>query len=435
MNKILQGDALEKLKELDKESIDTVITDPPYGLEFMGKDWDSFSDNEALQEWTKQWALEALRVAKPGAIMLCFGGTRTFHRIACGIEDAGWEIRDTMMWLYGSGFPKSHNIGKAVDKLQGNERKRVRRAKSEQRPNADKNRDKNKAVGGFAMSDNKYKTKGTSEWEGYGTALKPAYEPILVAMKPLNGTYAENALKHGVAGLNIDEGRVEYGNETDSRIGTDAKAGGSKKSMYGDYSNVKDKNIKMYKNDGRFPANIVHDGSDEVVSEFPNSKSSGGKFKKDDYKEKRTSTNFTRGDFIGRNDSGSAARFFYCAKASKSERNMGLEEFKKIDGKKLSGGGGTKSEKADAYQARKTSRKNTHPTVKPLALMEYLVKLTKMPSKDQVYLDPFIGSGTTAMAVVKQDRNYIGIEQDKEYIKIAKARIKAVEKDKEQKLL
>jgi len=257
-------------------------------------------------------------------------------------------------------------------------------------------------------------TKGTSEWEGWGTALKPAHEPIVVARKPLSEkNVALNVLKWGTGGINIEACRIGYGNETDNRIGTDAKARGGKESLFGGYSNVKDKDIKMYKSQGRFPANLIHDGSDEVVGLFPDSKSTGGTNKISLDSPVNTGGGNAYTHF---GDSGSAARFFYCAKASKSERNYGcdgLEEKQQWQ----KGGTGT------GISARESVvNKNNHPTVKPVKLMEYLVRL--VTRKGGIVLDPFLGSGTTAIACVKEGMKFIGIEQDEDYIKIAKARLK-----------
>ena len=367
----MQGDCIEVMKTLESNSVDTVITDPPYGLEFMGKEWDAFTDNEAFQEWTRQWATEALRVVKPGAMMLCFGGTRTFHRIACGIEDAGWEIRDTMMWLSGSGFPKSHNTGKKLP-----------------------------------------------EWDGWGTALKPAFEPIIVAMKPRDGTFVENALKWGVAGLNIDDGRVP----TDDNVTINTWDNGAKPFGNGagnPYSGREESR-------GRWPANIMHDGSEEALKGFPEQKS-GAMKKPYEYTNSGYSLGAPAGETrqIHGSSSGSAARFFYCAKASKKERNAGLEGM--AEGQTKGGGGlnNTPDDVCGKYGSIKAKQQNTHPTVKPLSLMVYLARLTSTPTGG-VVLDPFMGSGTTGMACKKVGRDFIGIELDPHYYEIAEKRIASI---------
>lgn len=358
-NKILCGDSLEVLKDFEDNYFDSVVTDPPYGLAFMGKKWDY--DVPQVELWK-----EVYRVLKAGGHILSFAGSRTYHRMAVNIEDAGFEIRDMLGWLYGSGFPKSHNIGKAVDKLQGNDRKIVGKRKD----GVGKVND-----GGIlrinALSENEKgmqkefdETKGNSKWEGWGTALKPAHEPIVMARKPFNTSVAENVLTHGTGGINIDECRV----------------GGK---------------------EGRFPANIIHDGSEEVLEVFQES-----------------------------------SRFFYCAKASKAERNMGLDE---LSTKQTTGGGGLTAPKdkdgnyivsgskgtAGKYGSAKAPQKNYHPTVKPIKLMEYLVRL--VTPKEGIVLEPFAGSGTTLIACKQQGFNYIGIEREQEYCDIAEARLKAVQ--------
>jgi len=323
--KLIQGDCIEVMKKLEANSVDTVITDPPYGLEFMGKEWDSFTDNQAFQEWTRQWATEALRVAKPGAMMLCFGGTRTFHRIACGIEDAGWEIRDTMMWLYGSGFPKSYNMSKGMDKYlktgnaswngTGDSSKGALgysklQHKQGYRPNDYSDKHQHKAE----ITEDRAKL-----WDGWGTALKPAFEPIIVAMKPREGTYVENALKWGVAGLNINGGRVPTNGES---VTINTWDNGAK--PFGDGAG--NPYTGREETEGRWPANIIHDGSEEVLEGFPESKSTNSVRKNNaGWGTKGIYGTGNAQDSYGFDDKGSAARFFYTAKASKKERNAGLD--------------------------------------------------------------------------------------------------------------
>jgi site-specific DNA-methyltransferase (adenine-specific) len=388
IDQVILGDSLEVLKEIPDNSIDTIITDPPYGLEFMGKEWDSFgSDLQKYQEWTRQWASEVLRVAKPGAIMLAFGGTRTFHRMGCGIEDAGWEIRDTLMWIYGQGFPKSLNIGKEVDKLQGNEREVVGKIDTKRLEHMYRVRVEQGYRPNIAHASG-IRTKGFSEWEGYGTALKPAYEPIIMAMKPIDGTFAENALKWGVAGLNINEARIEIDKrkEIDKRCVTGINNISRGKHNGGVAIAPDGNNYPMYK-EGRFPANVL---LDEVSAEMLDEQSDG------------------------------VSRFFYVAKASKSERDAGLEEREQQD-VKVTNYYGLPRDNGSIREI--PQRRNNHPTVKPIKLIDYLVKLTKMPNPNQIYLDPFLGSGTTAIAVVLNGRHFIGIEKEPEYVEIAKKRI------------
>ena len=412
VNKVYQGDCLEVMKELPDNSVDSVVTDPPYELGFMGKKWDNSGISYNVEMWQ-----EALRVLKPGGYLLSFGGSRTYHRMACVIEDAGFEIRDMIEWVYGSGFPKSHNIGKAVDKLRGNERKEI--------PN-------NRHGGGssdiFPERNNFTTTKGTSEWEGWGTALKPAHEPICMARKPLSEkTIAKNVLKWGTGGLNIDGCRVGTNENLGRKEGTPCE------NVYELGINKKKKNrlIDNSTGKGRFPANFIHDGSDEVVGLFPDSKSSGGSGKASqktapngiygNYKEGHKSQNLG-----GLGDSGSASRFFYCAKASKSERNAGLEGFeeRKQDLSRKEGNPGGDNPRNRGVN----KRKNNHPTVKPIKLMEYLIKLVS--KEGATVLDPFGGSGTTGIACKKNNRNFILIEKEKEYVEIAKKRIEKCEVQK-----
>jgi DNA modification methylase len=599
---ILCGDSLEVLKTLEANSIDSVVTDPPYGLSFMGKHWDY--DVPQVELWR-----EVYRVLKPGGHLLSFAGTRTQHRMAVNIEDAGFEIRDMIAWVYGSGFPKSLNIGKAVDKIQGNERDFI----SENYRG--KNAGKKSGIMGQTVERIDIVTKGNSPWEGWGTALKPSWEsltvarkaiehrteteyntnicqtllastakqismlnlsepkeglsiaqwiaeknistlgdlseamgilqfyttentnlnivlswlnilaenwiamnististklntitelkildslewvsileniipvkdnqidgwsadvynaisllnalelklkhtlehsvednatflaglevlrpkldPIVLARKPLGEkTIAANVLKWGTGGLNIDG----------SRITTTENLNGGMYSGTGKAKTVADHNWGFQKRDGeytqptgRFPANLIHDGSDEVVGLFPDSKSTGG----------QASTPSGFGEFGGgtrtvekRNpglgDSGSAARFFYCAKSSKSERNKGLEGFEDGVSKKYSGGiaSAVNSDPHGMSGGGERLMKNHHPTVKPVRLMQYLVKL--VTPKGGTVLDPFTGSGTTGIACKLEGFEFIGIEREQEYVDIAQARIEAWEPDKQETLL
>ena len=409
--RFIRGDCNKKLNKLKKNSIDTCITDPPYGINFMGKKWDY--DIPSVKTFKK-----IFRVLKPGAMLLCFGGSRTFHRIAVNIEDAGFQLRDTIMWIYSTGFPKSYDISKGIDKAAG--------AEFEKSPASGVGFMNAEVAGGYNVTKNKLTLKGeksdsAKEWQGYGTALKPAFEPIILAMKPLDGNFVNNALTHGVAGLNIDGGRVG----TSKRIpASPAKAHNG---FEGKAFKIKERSTSesgFNPNIGRFPANIIHDGSEEVVRGFPDTMPSKSGIRKNKSgmgihdTEKNT---FGKGDvFGGFDDSGSASRFFYCAKASKKERNAGLEGVsKKESGFKNSSGRGL----SRSNQYKKLLNENTHPTVKPLALMEYLCKITR-PPHNGIVLDPFMGSGTTGIACKKIGRQFIGIEKDKEYFRIARQRIK-----------
>jgi site-specific DNA-methyltransferase (adenine-specific) len=315
LNRVHQGDCLELMKEIDDNSIDAIVTDPPYGLSFMGKKWDYDVPNQEIWQ-------ECLRVLKPGGYLLAFAGTRTQHRMAVRIEDAGFEIRDMIAWVYGSGFPKSLNVGKAVDKLQGNEREDLG-ANNNQRLNKP---DIDVYEAGIRGKEARL-TKGTSEWEGWGTALKPALEPITVARKPLSEkTVAENCLKWGVGGINIDGCRVEHNEPEVITNRTVPKSSGEKMGMFAENGKLASPNQM-----GRFPANLIHDGSDEVVSLFPNTKSGGG-----DRNSKGKTDLFNGFGNTGVErpfpaSEGSASRFFYCAKSSKSERNRGCDVLEEKD--------------------------------------------------------------------------------------------------------
>jgi len=268
-NKIIQGDCLEELKKLPDNSVDAVVTDPPYGLKFMGKKWDY--DVPQVEMWK-----EALRVLKPGAFLLSFAGTRTYHRMVCGIEDAGFEIRDCIQWLYGSGFPKSLNIGKQVDKMQGNEREVLEphgRYKHSFKDHKGKFVNTRDADGNKRI--NVKLTKGNSEWEGWGTALKPAVEPIVVARKPLSEkNVASNVLKWGTGGINIDGCRVGDEEMKPQSSGKTSKAFNLNEQQRKSNTGIlKENDISDNIPQKRFPANLIHDGSEEVVSKFPDTKS------------------------------------------------------------------------------------------------------------------------------------------------------------------
>ena len=486
------GDNAETLKQYPDNHFDSIVTDPPYGIEFMGKDWDKHTG--ALETWN-----ECFRVLKPGGHILAFSASRTYHHLATNIEAVGFEIRDQIMWLYGSGFPKSMNIGKAIDKKLGNERVAVGKRTRNVKPFDDGNGwNSNNTTGNYIY------TKGNSEYEGWGTALKPAHEPIVMARKPLSEkSIVDNVLKHNTGGINIDESRVETEDKTqrvnrgvewgvrNDKSGNEPKVYGSTKGRYPanvmhdgseevlegfpDTKNTKGKSrhepivmarkplsentvaenvlkhgtgginidgcrIGVSGNDpnhrkidnkntlgttfgskdeiksvstgksqlgeqGRFPANIIHDGSEEVLEGFPNTKSG---------KDKNPTTKNVSG-FFGQDmgyyskdanygDSGSAARFFYCPKVSRTERHIGFEQ-------------------TQATTDSTKSLSNNHPTVKPVALMKYLITL--ITPKGGKVLDPFNGSGSTGMACVELGYEYTGCELDPDYIEISKARIEA----------
>lgn len=408
------GDCLEILKDYPDNHFDSVVTDPPYGLAFMNKKWDY--DVPSIEIWQ-----EVLRVLKPGGHLLSFGGSRTYHRMACRIEDAGFEIRDCIMWLYGSGFPKSLDISKAIDKQAGAERKIVGTKIEHNIKGSGDNSRLMTSSGkreGININITEPATEEAKQWEGWGTALKPAHEPIIMARKPLSEkNIAENILKWGVGGINIDECRIELGPEGKTKGGCN-----SKNSMwFGEGNKTKEDNSI-----GRFPANLILDEEAgqllDQQSGISQSKSSyrglqhsgrhGGLADLDSNIKEGTNT------IRGHDDLRGASRFFYCAKASKKERNIGLEDF---ETKKVSDG--RQKEVDSAFQRGKTERHNTHPTVKPVKLMEYLVKL--ITPKNGIVLDPFMGSGSTGIAAKSLGFKFCGIEQNNEYFRIAEARIES----------
>jgi DNA modification methylase len=535
------GDCLEMMRDMADNSVDAVVTDPPYGLSFMGKEWDH--GVPGVPFWT-----EALRVLKPGGYLLAFGGTRTFHRLAVAIEDAGFEIRDCLSWLYGSGFPKSHNIGKAVDKIQGNERKVLEKIKPAGFKTAASGYKDNKAWSGIS-------TKGNSEWEGWGTALKPAWEPIIMARKPMSEkTVAANVLKWDVGGLNIDSSRVPaynseheqsnipdrkscqgIGSEENTRgrslcglrnlreessqvevadrtgevadymrsgvsVGNDANAcqpkmaGGnvdrqsdgvsalasprSESSGQGTTSDaVAEGNCRASTGDGAQTGAMANDQGarsprqrEQVGQSAGESGAAGGgksrqgtspsasaigetgsgkqasasrvgkgeslgrwpanlvlSYPEDEYDADgnllpNPGSDEVLAGFPGEGDK-SAARFFYCAKASKDERNAGLEgmEEKMREGNRPNSPDDSGRWPDHDHGIRGA---NNHPTVKPVSLMRWLVRMVTPP--DGVVLDPFCGSGSTGVAAVREGFRFIGIEMNPEYVLIAELRIAGV---------
>lgn len=425
MYRLELGDCIEKMKEMSSNSIDCIVTDPPYEIGFMNKSFDKTGIAHNIEMWK-----ECLRVLKPGGYLLSFSATRTYHRMVCAIEDAGFEVRDCLMWIYGSGFPKSHNVGLGIDKYYGYEN-RGRAIPTASTYQASDIEEKNKLTGN-KVDDYVGKTELGKKYSGYGTALKPAYEPIVMCRKPFKGTVAENVIKYGTGAINIDACRVGEGT-------------GEVKSV--EYPNIKGDNYNgEYKDKvkyeiedkGRFPANIIHDGSDEVVSLFPESNSKGKSYSKEDYEEKPTSTPFKRGDLFVRGDSGSAARFFYCAKANKKDRDEGCDslEEKEIAGKGNGLGrscaicGASIMDPCDCPERTfvNPKKKNHHPTVKPTDLMRYLVRMV-CPEGGTV-LDPFNGSGSTGKAAILEGFNYIGIDMDESYIEISKSRIEHILRQK-----
>lgn len=442
--KLYYGSMLDMLEHIEPNSIDSVVTDPPYELNFMGKGWDNVGVSFQPDTWKRCY-----EVLKPGGYLLAFGGSRTFHRIAVAIEDAGFEIRDTIMWIYGSGFPKSMNIGLAVDKKNGVESPVVGQNQGILKKQAKDLREGHRKIvdslnNGAENRNNGFKTvsadikEAQNEWKGWGTCLKPSFEPIIVARKPLNGTLVDNVLTYGVGGLNIDECRVpmskvdfnEITNKASKNPVNNYKYNESKK--YGDYK----LDIATLPNEqGRFPANTIltYDETDyeEVCGGFPQSKgassqnnySNGSIYRGQSLQESSTKLEGYREWY---NDD-SASRYFYCAKSSKKDRNEGLDKFE-TKTKVFNGKSNNSSKNIKDVEKRFTTQcKNNHPTVKPTELMQYLIRLVT-PNGGTV-LDPFNGSGSTGKATMYENRErnkgykYIGIELTEEYLPIAKARI------------
>jgi DNA modification methylase len=456
--KLEQGNSKDLLKTLVDNSIDAIVTDPPYELGFMGKKWDASGIAYDVDLWR-----ECLRVLKPGGHLLAFSGSRTYHRMTVAIEDAGFDIRDQIMWLYGSGFPKSHNISKAIHKLDAKELQKQRQCKftawvrsqnvtssqidkatgtymgshytteasqpaimtrehleacrhlftdipkwvemecdlrsvgSENFKSREILREQKRTAGDgnvpiAACSHNKNggwfnitapATDAAKEWDGWGTALKPAHEPICVARKPLIGTVAENVLKHGTGAINVDACRV--GNRENEQF-TSGKNGTV--NAYGNYFYPKSETPLP---NGRWPANIIHDGSAEVLAGFPSD-------------EKQ-----------------SPARFFYCAKASKRDRDEGLEGFEEREARSTNWSGDGMPLRQDGTERKQPIARNHHPTVKPTNLMQYLCRLVTPPNG--VILDPFLGSGSTGKAAIYEGFQFVGFDLSAEYVEISRARI------------
>lgn len=526
---LYNDDCLEIMKTFPDNHFTAICADPPYGLEFMGKSWDSFSNNtnsalggqspankientpfkkrgkpiggwcekdrqanKNFQEWNETWAKEAIRICKPGAFMFIFGGTRTFHRLACGIEDAGWILRDTIMWVYGSGFPKGHDISKSIDKKFGKDRKIVGLRKH---PTL-KDTTKIEAQANAAHGNNEWKrawdlTAPASEeatlFEGYNVALKPAYEPILVCMKPLDGTFANTALKWGVGGLNIDGGRISTEEKLERKLGKTTESTSGWKSM--------NRSEIAGKDGGRWPANLILQHSPDCVkigtkkvkgivksngNAIVNVAHAGGNI------PLRRGTLIDRTDVDGNEtiedwkcspscpiallnsqsgitksgllkaghpyglgdgqrvysplsgvvkhdthaDEGGAARFFlnlppfyYCSKASRKEREFGCEDLPQSIGGGMSGTA-DQTLLTGSGNIRNNKLTNNHPTVKPLSLIKYLITLLKLPQTNLI-LDMFAGSGTLGVACEQLNLPYVLIEKETEYCDIIRARVKA----------
>lgn len=403
---ILHGDCVEEMRQLPEASVHAVVTDPPYGINFMGKAWDapggmlgqmatgdeqrgayayggSYSrgyadnDNAAFGAWCETWLTECLRVLKPGGHLLAFGGTRTWHRLAVAVEDAGFEIRDSMAWLYGSGFPKSLDVSKAIDRAAGalaHESKRFIVA-------GQTGKLINPPTKGYVPPAPA--TDAAKQWQGWGTALKPAFEPIVVARKPLTGTVAANVLEHGTGALNVDGCRI--GSDEDTR--RNARGGDNGLGGTGTFQIRERRAEDMPETSGRWPANVILDEHTAAIVDEQSGVSTSGAA------GLKGSSGFADG-YSGEysvpyGDTGGASRFFYAAKAPSEERPTG---------------NGT-----------------AHPTVKPLDLMRWLVRLVTPPGG--IVLEPFAGSGTTVEACIKEDVRCIAIEREADYLPLIDERI------------
>ena len=490
-HRIIIGNCVERMAGLPEASVDAIVTDPPYGLSFMGKAWDHGVPGEPF------WR-EALRVAKPGAHLLAFGGTRTHHRLMVAIEDAGWEIRDCVMWVYGSGFPKSLDVSKAIERvelgtdpivlspeenrfcqwmrdcsglteqqairlfssprfLSGSveivntatpERPRMGRramvptasawenAKPEMQqpppwvealvknPPKPAMQTPSEWKGGRGQGTRGGETEAAKQWSGWGTALKPAWEPIIVARKPLIGTVAANVQTFGTGAINVDRCRVKGAPEPTRFDPSKHSHDGWRMTATGAHCAESASPL------GRWPANLIHDGSEEVVGLFPQTTSGANP-------TRRGSPKFRAayGEFRGQEecervrgvDSGSAARFFYCAKASKKDRELGLTDTAPLMAAadmvdRTEGSDGMNSPRAGA--GRTSGSKNGHPTVKPTALMRYLCRLITPPGG--VVLDPFCGSGSTGVAAILEGFDFIGIDSEPQWAEVARQRCEGV---------
>ena len=445
--KIYLGSNLDVLPTLPDNSIDAIVTDPPYELGFMGKAWDSSGIAYSVELWR-----ECLRVLKPGGHLLAFGGTRTWHRLAVAIEDAGFEVRDSIAWLYGSGFPKSLNIAKSIEakittgsanktafkKLAGEQVERGNWGiAKQQQAHGQRATNYDETAGETRLGKLEATTPEAQKWDGWGTALKPAHEPIVVARKPLIGTVAENVLTYETGGLNIDACRI--GTETIS-------VHNAPKGSFAGGEPDRGSDTESYREHvGRWPANIILDETTaKLLDEQSGQVKSAGIYQRGDNYEIDTAMfplNSAGNKTAMYNDKGGASRFFYIAKASKRDRNEGLDN---IEGKSIGAKGnglaricsecstpqltGCRCENATYINP---VRQNFHPTVKPTLLMQYLIRL--VTPENGVVLDPFAGSGSTGKAAILEKKQFIGIEITAEYLPIIQGRIEHAEQQLEAK--
>ena len=441
-----QGDCLEVLKTIPDNSIDSVVTDPPYHLTsivkrfgkegsapaqfgkdgaysraskgFMGKEWDGGDIAFRTDVWS-----ECLRVLKPGGHLLAFSHSRTYHRMAVAIEDSGFDIRDQIMWIYGSGFPKSHNIGKSIQKLSGDIKVVGKKTGMGTTGNSYVSSNEKYIGGDKGVYKKEYDDiEINNDYEGWGTALKPAHEPIVMARKPLSEkSIAENVIKWGTGGINIDECRIGSEVRTTPIHSDDVK---DDTTLFGLHKTIQHERVET--TEGRFPANIILDEeAGKILDEQSGiSKSTGAVRKKD------TDTNPTSIDFKHKEgelsnpyagEIGGASRFFYCPKTSSKEKNMGLEGLPEKQNIHRATNNGTGDVSKGMERFATQPKMNHHPTVKPLKLMEYLITL--VTPKGGVVMDCFMGSGSTGVAARNLGFKFIGIEREQEYMDIAKQRI------------
>ena len=417
--RVFQGDCRDVLKTLADCSVDSVVTDPPYELGFMGKKWDGTGIAYDLSVW-----VECLRVLKPGGHVLAFGGSRTWHRMAVAIEDAGFEIRDSIAWMYGSGFPKSLDVSKAIDKAAGAKRERYRFSNTSTRVNTYAMDKWSLENVGTRLVDEPI-TEDAQRWEGWGTALKPAFEPIVVGRKPFakGSTVAANVLLHGVGGLNIDASRVEAKDQAVLDAAVKRMSGNS---VEGALNMAGKSTIQPVSAQGRWPANVI---LDEYSAGLLDEQSGVSTSKVGGPRGTKKKGLFANSEFnkVGteHNDTGGASRFFYCAKASKRDRNEGLEL---MEDRNLSDRGDDGMRDENSIVTRHTKTKNFHPTVKPTQLMRYLVKLVTPPGG--TVLDPFTGSGSTGKAALLDGYVFIGAELTEEYLPIIEGRLKQAQEQR-----
>lgn len=422
--KVFFGSCLDVLPTLADNSVDAIVTDPPYELGFMGKSWDNSGIAYNVDVWK-----ECLRVLKPGGHILAFGGSRTWHRLAVAIEDSGFEMRDSIAWLYGSGFPKSHNISKAIDKAAGAEREVIGQTMASPKGISQAEGRTDTAAGAYGgeaklIDITAPATDDAKKWDGWGTALKPAFEPIVVGRKPLVGTVAENVLEWSVGGLNIDATRIGTETVTINTFDNGAKP----------FGDAIGEPFTSRESVGRWPANII---LDEYTAELLDEQSGirpGGQFPSK--RGQAVNTSFASGqETVGgarsMGDTGGASRFFYVAKANKKDRNEGLDDLVAQESAGKGNGLGRLCAICGASILKPCEcpdrtfvnppKQNFHPTVKPTALMQYLVRL--VTPEGGTVLDPFTGSGSTGKAAILEGKQFIGIELTEEYLPIIAGRL------------